>query len=53
MLGWKLPLFCWSLLPKGNLKTILLKEDETELPAYIKGSNACFLRVLSDKSSPK
>ena len=40
-------------LQHGNLKIKLLKEDEIELPLYIKGSNACFTKVSCVKSSPK
>ena len=45
VLGTKLPVDFWLLLPKGNLNTNSLKEEDTELPAYIKGASACFLRV--------
>ena len=52
-LGWKLELFSISLLPKGNLNTTLEKELESVLPEYIKGSRACFFKVVCDNNSPK
>ena len=63
--GWKLSwYFLWFpgkfipstfgfilLLPKGNLNTTSSKEEDIELPAYIKGVSACFVKVSWDNIS--